>query len=103
MRGLIWKGTGVVAAATLALAADASAATFAPTRTDDPNPGQCRPNDCSLREAARAAAIDPGNDRVVLGARTYEFEQPETGDGDGLSGDLDLFNSGVIELVGRGP
>jgi hypothetical protein len=45
-----------VATALLALCAGpASAATLTPTRTDDPPPDGCAPEDCSLREAVEEA------------------------------------------------
>jgi hypothetical protein len=103
VQGLACKIMGLAAAITVACAAQASAGTFEPTRPDDPIPDGCTANDCSLREAARDAVLSFNDDRILLDAATYEFDIPDNGDGDGLSGDLDLFNSGTIEIVGRGP
>jgi len=102
MRGVVRTLSGLAAAITMAVAGQASAGTLEVTRTDDPVPDGCRANDCSLREAARRAILSFGDDRIVLDAETYEFDIPEDGNGDGLSGDLDLFNSGKIEIVGKG-
>lgn len=55
-----WQGL-LTAAATLALAAPASAATYTVTRTDDPPARGCTPGDCSLRAAVGAA----GNGDVI--------------------------------------
>jgi len=103
VQGLGGKVVGLAAALMVAFAAQASAGTFEPTRTDDPVPDGCNANDCSLREAARRAVLSFSDDRIVLDAETYEFDIPDDGNGDGLSGDLDLFNSGTIEIVGKGP
>jgi len=87
----------------LLAAATASADTFTPTRFDDPAPpNKCKPDDCSLREAVRAANNQGGRDTVVLGEGTYELEIP--GGTPGIPpfelGDLDLFTP--IELRGEG-
>ena len=103
MQGLACKIVVLAVAVMVAFAAQASAGTFEPTRTDDPDPDDCKANDCSLREAARRAVLSFNDDRILLDAETYEFDIPDNGDGDGLSGDLDLFNAGKIEIVGKGP
>ncbi len=79
----------------------ATADTFKPTRFDDPPPGKCKPDDCSLREAI-GAANDPGSNKVVLAKGTYEIQIPVTG-GD-LSNDAGDFNvTGQVEIRGQGP
>ncbi len=103
MQGLACKIVVLAVAIMVAFAAQASAGTFEPTRTDDPDPDDCKANDCSLREAARRAVLSFNDDRILLDAETYEFDIPDDGNGDGLSGDLDLFNAGKIEIVGKGP
>ena len=50
--------------------------TFAPTRFDDPPPNKCKPSDCSLREALRAAGNRNGRDEVALRRGVYELEIP---------------------------
>ncbi|MGI9021223.1 MAG: choice-of-anchor Q domain-containing protein [Solirubrobacterales bacterium] len=81
-------------------AASAGAATYEPTRLDDPIPGACKPSDCSLREALRASNDTPDHDTVVLGEGTYELELPH---------ELAGYDSGSFDLVdgvtfrGRGP
>jgi CSLREA domain-containing protein len=49
----------------------AIAATFTPTRTDDPAPNGCQKFDCSLREAVIAANATPASDTIVLDAARY--------------------------------
>jgi hypothetical protein len=88
--------TIVAALATAALVApSASADTYRVTRHDDPRPGRCKPDDCSLREAIRAANKRAGRDEVVLAGRRprYELLRHNTGraDEDGNArGDLDV-------------
>ena len=58
----------------------ANAETFVVTRFDDPLPDGCLPSDCSLREAAEAAAQNDafaGDDRVQLAAGTYTLIRGE--------------------------
>ena len=55
------------AVALLAMGSTASAATYRPTRTDDPVPNGCKPKDCSLREAVIASnAAAPGASTILL-------------------------------------
>ncbi len=68
------------------------AETFTVTRFDDPVPDACLPADCSLREAASAAASnDPfaGTDRIQLAAGSYAL----------VRGELPLSD---LELIGAG-
>lgn len=87
----------------LLLSAPAAADTFTPTRLDDPAPpNKCKPDDCSLREALRAANNKGGRDTVTLGEGTYELEIPNDGTFSPLeSGSFDIFTP--IELRGVGP
>jgi CSLREA domain-containing protein len=87
--------------ALLALSAVAGAATFKPTRHDDPTPGPCKPKDCSLREAIIAANGDSAA-KVVLGKGTYKLEIPPT-DPDGTPEDGDLNISSGMQVLGKGP
>ena len=59
---------------------NARAETFVVTRFDDPLPDACAPGDCSLREAATAAASNDafgGDDKIELGAGTYTLIRGE--------------------------
>jgi CSLREA domain-containing protein len=61
----------------LLAAAPASAATWVVTRLDDPEPGACLPEDCSLREAIHAANAGPGADQILLGPGVHQLERGE--------------------------
>jgi hypothetical protein len=87
----------------LALAAGASAKTYRPTRTDDPHPNGCKPNNCSLREAVLAAGNTPAPNCRVSGpalrkcpkivlrpGRRYRLTQRALGTDSPTTGDLDL-------------
>lgn len=86
--------------ALLGQAAAAVADTFVPTRFDDPPPGNCKPDNCSLREAITKANKLDGADKVVLGAGTYKMELPDDGGDDNGDGDFDVI--GEATIVGRG-
>lgn len=93
------------AVASLALAAPAWGDTFEVTKTGDPAPGNCTPNDCSLREAVLAANNDsPGPDRIVLPNRRRRYEltipnaNPMAAEDGGLEGDLDVTNDPLTIL-----
>ena len=78
-------------------------AVLEPTRFDDPDPGRCRPNDCSLREAALRASRQAGDDSpdvIKLKAGTYELEIPHDPSGDGRDGAIQL--DGPIRVTGKG-
>ncbi|MET0229889.1 MAG: right-handed parallel beta-helix repeat-containing protein, partial [Rhodanobacteraceae bacterium] len=74
----------------------AHAETFVVTRFDDPLPDGCQPADCSLREAADAAAQnDPfgGDDTIQLAAGTYTL----------IRGELPIGSRDqTLELAGMG-
>lgn len=91
--------SGLVAALAVA-APSAMAKTYEPTRFDDPAPGKCKPDNCSLREALLAVEKDDGAKKVKLGSGTYRLTIPD-GPGFGAeSGDLDVFDPATI--AGRG-
>ncbi len=81
----------------------ASADTFKPTRFDDPVPGKCKPDDCSLREALKAANAEiTTNDKVILAKGTYELELPYGGSGTFYeSSDFDIWTG--VTIRGQGP
>ncbi len=96
-RGL--AGVLVVGATFLALAAEAGAATFTVTRTDDPVPGACD-SDCSLREAVRAANSGAGGDTIVVPAGHYRLTRAGVGEDAALTGDLDVAKA--VTITGDG-
>jgi CSLREA domain-containing protein len=96
-----------IGVAVLVAAPAANAKTFEVTRQNDPAPGACKPNDCSLREAISAANAHGGADEVVLpgpGAH-YDLSRPnQTALSDNLndSGDLDVADPVTISHPGKG-
>lgn len=78
---------------------DTRGLTMTVTRSDDPEPDGCRPGDCSLREAALAAATSPGPDVITLPAGHYRLSRSSTSDS-AASDDIDLF--GAVILRGAG-
>ena len=84
----------------LATAGIADAATYKPTRLNDPVPNGCKPANCSLREAITQANKRKGKDKVVLGVGTYEIEQPEDAADDNSGGDFDV--TGPVRIIGKG-
>jgi hypothetical protein len=100
--------TLAVLLACLATAPAAGAATFEVTRHNDPSPGRCKPNDCSLREAVLAANERGGRDVIVLpdakpryGLRR-ENTTPMVDEDGSLRGDLDITGKLVLRHPGRG-
>ena len=79
-----------------------SAATFKPTRLDDPRPGGCKPSDCSVREAVIAANKRSGTDTIRLAKGTYELTRQEAVNDPNNSrfGDLDLNDDAKILGIG---
>lgn len=71
------------------------------TRTDDPAPDGCRPDDCSLREAVLAASAnaDPF-DNITLPAGTFAVRAPALE----IAGGLRVFDAGMAStlIVGDG-
>jgi hypothetical protein len=80
----------------------AGAATLTVTRTGDPNPNGCHPNDCSLREAVIASNNRPGPDVIKLGPHRYELTRPMPDEDASQSGDLDIAKNVTIDGAGRG-
>lgn len=71
------------------------------TRFDDPDPDSCLPEDCSLREAVRAANASPGHDLVALGTGTYTLTLAAmNGDSNAANGDLDITDDVTIQGTG---
>jgi CSLREA domain-containing protein len=96
-RVLVCASVGVL----LGAAAPASAVTYEPTRFDDPAPGNCKPKDCSLREAIKASnASTDVKDRIVLEPGDYELTIPNGGSGLD-NGSLDLVDGVTIRGRGR--
>ncbi|MEM9533889.1 MAG: right-handed parallel beta-helix repeat-containing protein [Pseudomonadota bacterium] len=76
------------------------AATFAPTRTDDPAPDGCLAGDCSLREAIIAANEADGADVVELAPGQLYLLQLDGVNSSPTTGDLDITSE--ITLRGQG-
>jgi len=93
-------GVAVAVWAALAGAPHAAAATFSVTRTDDPAPGACQPDDCSLREAVLAANAGSGGDAILLPAGHFRLTIAGPGEDAGAAGDLDLTKSVTITGLG---
>lgn len=94
--------------ALLAGAAAAEAKTFEVTRHNDPNPGKCKPKDCSLREAVLAANSRDGRDKIVLPDRKGAYNltrgngDPVTSEDAGKLADLDVHDTLTILHPGGG-
>jgi len=87
------------ALALLCITTSATAATFTVTRFDDPPPGACQPDDCSLREAAIAANANTVADIIVLQAGTYLLTIP-AGANDEATGDIDFTADDIVTIRG---
>jgi hypothetical protein len=103
MRGRSGWTVAAIVVGTLVFAGSAEARTFQVTRANDPIPGDCRPNDCSLREAVLAANARLGADRIIVPGtrRDYRLTRSGTGEDAAQDGDLDLIGDGVA-VVHRG-
>ncbi len=79
-----------------------SADTLRPTRFGDPEPGKCKPKDCSLREAVIAATKRPGRDTIALEVGKYRLTIPESpfDPNDSSGGDFDI--NGDLTFAGKG-
>lgn len=82
--------------------APAAAATFKPSRFNDPRPDGCKPSDCSVREAVIAANKRSGRDTIRLAKGTYELtrEEAPSDPNNSRRGDLDLIDD--ANVVGAG-
>jgi hypothetical protein len=88
-------------------AASAGANTYRATRHDDPPPGKCKPANCSVREAIRAANQHAGVDQVLLpdSHAEYRLSRPNTTGSDedqNKRGDLDVLDQVTIRHPGGG-
>ncbi|MDP3970161.1 MAG: DUF5011 domain-containing protein [bacterium] len=85
-------------------AAVGSPKTYVVTRTDDPIPGSCDIEDCSLREAISAANINNAFDDVItLSAGTYTLSMAGSGEDSNATGDLDILDVGnLLTINGAG-
>lgn len=96
-----WRGA-VLALLPLALGSSPAVADeFVPTRFNDPPPNGCKPSDCSLREAIKAANNHGGPDKVTLSRGTYEMRIPATSGASIDDGDFNVF--GALTIEGQGP
>lgn len=96
-----WASASAIAVMAVC-ASQAGAATYTVTRHDDPTPNKCKPSDCSLREAIRAANEVFSRDTIQLGKGTYDLEIPPAPVDPAVSdGDLDVHFP--IILRGQGP
>lgn len=106
MRGRSGWTAAAIAAAVLGFAGAAEAKTFEVTRANDPNPGKCKRNDCSLREAVLAANERQGRDAIVLPDGRYKLTRANPGgvsEDLGVTGDLDINNDPLtLKHPGRG-
>lgn len=91
----------VLAAVVLATAPSAHGEVIKPTRFDDPVPGSCKPNDCSLREAISRSNHRDGADKIVLSKGRYLIEVPETVGDNNKGGDFDVIDKVTITGKGR--
>jgi CSLREA domain-containing protein len=83
----------------LSVPAQAVGVTYTVTRTDDPPPGACLPNDCSLREAIDAASADPATfDNIDIGPGTYQVSAPMLT----IHGGLIIFGGGMTQTIIQG-
>ena len=92
----------LAAVALLATASAASAATYRPTRTDDPKPNGCKAKDCSLREAVIAANASGTPATILLRpGKRYMLTRKGAGENAGRTGDLDI-TSGQLTVKTEG-
>ncbi|MFO1518912.1 MAG: CSLREA domain-containing protein [bacterium] len=85
----------------LAFAGNVHANTLKVTRTDDPPPNGCQPNDCSLREAITAANQDSQTDTIEIPAGWYTIGAGAN-DEQNLKGDFDIWVSMDFKGAGKG-
>ncbi|WP_395375777.1 hypothetical protein [Marinicella sp. W31] len=72
--------------------------TFIVTHTSDPPPQVCEVDDCSLREAVKAANNNSGTDTILLQNETYALILTGLDDAANV-GDLDILDDLIIQLV----
>ncbi len=87
----------LAALALLATASAACAATYRPTRTDDPKPNGCKAKDCSLREAVIAANASGTPATILLRpGKRYVLTRKGAGENAALTGDLDITSGPLV-------
>lgn len=96
----IWLWTLAMMVAAFLAASPAWAAEFKVTRTDDPTPDGCAPNDCSLREAVIAANATPEQDTINIPKGTYTLTIGGNFEDASATGDLDLLED--VTIAGAG-
>jgi CSLREA domain-containing protein len=79
----------------------ASAEQYVPTRFNDPTPNGCKPDDCSLREAIKAANNHGGRDTVILSSGTYKMQIPASSGASIEDGDFNIYDD--LTIKGQGP
>jgi CSLREA domain-containing protein len=89
----------IFTASTLQTALPARASTFTVTRTDDPPPDGCKPDDCSLREAVIAANVAAGADTITIPADTFTLS---INDGDPAADTGELKITHDVTIIGAG-
>lgn len=97
----------LVACATFAgFPAIAAAAQITVNTTADeaPFPGECQgvAGDCSLRQALNVANNASEPDTIVLPAGTYNLTIKGSGENEGMTGDLDVFEGQEVAIQGAG-
>lgn len=96
-----WSGLLAIVLCVMTPAA-ATADTYKPTRFDDPPPGKCKPDDCSLREAIDAANAESDRDVLRLAKGRYKIQRPHVpGFEDNSAGDFRINYPATIR--GKGP
>ena len=86
-----------------ALAGPAHAEELRVSTGADPQPGDCRPADCTLREAVIEANSDADEDVILLRPRlTYRLELDGAGEQEARTGDLDLTEPVRVLATGKG-
>ncbi|HVD86715.1 MAG TPA: choice-of-anchor Q domain-containing protein [Solirubrobacterales bacterium] len=85
------------------LPAGAAADTYTVTRSDDPAPGACLPNDCSLREALDASnASTAVDDVVVVPASAAPYEANFENKGLSIEDQVVVLGAGANQVVVEG-
>ncbi len=95
---ILVAGLVVSCAASMTIAAGASANTYRVNRVNDQTPGACTTSNCTLREAVIAANAHAGADVILLKrGKRYRLSVPGTGEDAAATGDLDITDSLTIK------